>query len=201
MDGQLPEPDAEPGRQTPEVLRTLEEFVNSTDIEEGTDAVGTPAAMAAWLVDHGLIDGATEVGPPELERLLRLREALRAVLLAHAGEADDDEANALLDAEGASAPLRVRLDAGGVTLGPACRGVDGAVATLLASIVRAAGDGNWTRLKACRKHSCRWAYYDFSRNGSRNWCTMRTCGNRTKARRYRERQRIAGEGKAVIAER
>lgn len=177
---------------TPEALRLLEAFVNTADLEEDTDELGTPEALAAWLVERRLLDGSDEIGEAGLTRMLSLREALRAVLLSHAGEPEDGGALGVLDAEAARAPLRMRLDGAGlVTLGPACGGVDGAVATLLAAIVHATGDGTWARLKACRKHSCRWAYYDHSRNGSRSWCTMSTCGNRTKARRYRERQRVS----------
>ena len=40
--------------------------------------------------------------------------------------------------------------------------------------------GAWRRMKACRKESCGWLFYDRSRNRSVNWCSMTICGNRTK---------------------
>ncbi|MGZ6979737.1 MAG: CGNR zinc finger domain-containing protein, partial [Acidimicrobiia bacterium] len=43
--------------------------------------------------------------------------------------------------------------------------------------------------KACRHDECQWAFYDRSRNRSGQWCVMAVCGNRNKARSYRERQR------------
>jgi predicted RNA-binding Zn ribbon-like protein len=46
-------------------------------------------------------------------------------------------------------------------------------------------DGTWTRLKACRE--CSWAFYDHSRNGAGNWCSMKVCGGRVKQRAYYER--------------
>jgi predicted RNA-binding Zn ribbon-like protein len=49
-------------------------------------------------------------------------------------------------------------------------------------------DGSWSRLKACRNHGCRWAFYDYSRNRSASWCSMQLCGNRTKTRTYRRRR-------------
>jgi predicted RNA-binding Zn ribbon-like protein len=52
----------------------------------------------------------------------------------------------------------------------------------------AMADGSWYRLKSCRKDSCRWAFYDRSRNRSRSWCSMSVCGNRMKATRFRERR-------------
>ncbi|MGH3715275.1 MAG: CGNR zinc finger domain-containing protein, partial [Micromonosporaceae bacterium] len=65
--------------------------------------------------------------------------------------------------------------------------VDGVLAMLLGAVAEAVAAGTWARLKACRNPHCRWAYYDQSRNRSRSWCSMETCGNRAKARAFRER--------------
>jgi predicted RNA-binding Zn ribbon-like protein len=48
-------------------------------------------------------------------------------------------------------------------------------------------DGTFARLKSCRNHDCRWAFYDYSKNRSASWCSMQLCGNRTKTRAYRRR--------------
>ncbi|HKC76276.1 MAG TPA: CGNR zinc finger domain-containing protein [Chloroflexota bacterium] len=45
------------------------------------------------------------------------------------------------------------------------------------------------RLKICRNETCRWAFYDYSKNRSGAWCTMAVCGSRSKARTYRQRRR------------
>jgi predicted RNA-binding Zn ribbon-like protein len=70
-------------------------------------------------------------------------------------------------------------------------GVDGALGRLLVIVYRAMETGTWSRLKACRNDTCRWAFYDHSKNRSGHWCTMSVCGNRTKARQYRQRHRVA----------
>ncbi len=45
------------------------------------------------------------------------------------------------------------------------------------------------RLKACPPpEGCGWLFLDRSRNGSRTWCNMKTCGNLAKQRRHRARQ-------------
>lgn len=45
------------------------------------------------------------------------------------------------------------------------------------------------RLKACPPpEGCGWLFLDRSRNGSRNWCNMKTCGNLAKQHRHRARQ-------------
>jgi predicted RNA-binding Zn ribbon-like protein len=83
---------------------------------------------------------------------------------------------------GAPAPLPTRDDK---RLGPA------AAARIAGSIARSAADlltsGELERIKVCDAHDCGWFFVDVSRNRSRRWCDMAGCGNRVKARRYRER--------------
>ena len=45
------------------------------------------------------------------------------------------------------------------------------------------------RLKICPNHGCRWVFYDETRGNTRRWCDDRSCGNRDKVRRLRERRR------------
>jgi predicted RNA-binding Zn ribbon-like protein len=45
------------------------------------------------------------------------------------------------------------------------------------------------RLKQCPGEDCGWLFLDTSRNGSRQWCDMRDCGNLAKVRRFRQRLR------------
>ncbi|HEX9615110.1 MAG TPA: CGNR zinc finger domain-containing protein [Bacteroidota bacterium] len=49
--------------------------------------------------------------------------------------------------------------------------------------------GDFSRIHQCPGPDCGWLFYDGSRNGSRQWCDMRTCGNLDKVRRYRARHR------------
>lgn len=44
------------------------------------------------------------------------------------------------------------------------------------------------RVRECANHECGWLFLDLSRNRSRKWCDMTTCGNRAKVRRFRERE-------------
>jgi predicted RNA-binding Zn ribbon-like protein len=43
-------------------------------------------------------------------------------------------------------------------------------------------------IRECADPSCRWLFLDHSKNHSRRWCDMRTCGNRSKVQRFRARQ-------------
>jgi predicted RNA-binding Zn ribbon-like protein len=126
----------------------------------------------------------------DLRRATVLREALRAVLLAHTDRAVVPAgASAALDDAACRARLQLRFDERGeAALEPEAGGVDGALGRLLAIVQDSIAHGTWTRLKACRDHSCAWAFYDHTKNRSGTWCTMDVCGNRAKARAYRGRR-------------
>jgi predicted RNA-binding Zn ribbon-like protein len=44
--------------------------------------------------------------------------------------------------------------------------------------------GRLDRIRSCDSDTCEWLFLDESRNRSRRWCDMSTCGNRAKARRH-----------------
>jgi predicted RNA-binding Zn ribbon-like protein len=44
------------------------------------------------------------------------------------------------------------------------------------------------RIRQCGDFECGWLFLDTSRNRSRRWCTMKSCGNRNKARSFYRRQ-------------
>jgi predicted RNA-binding Zn ribbon-like protein len=46
-------------------------------------------------------------------------------------------------------------------------------------------------VRECGSETCRWLFLDRSRNHSRRWCDMKTCGNRRKASRFHARQHRA----------
>jgi predicted RNA-binding Zn ribbon-like protein len=48
------------------------------------------------------------------------------------------------------------------------------------------------RIRQCEGQTCAWLFLDVSKNGSRRWCDMAVCGNRSKVRRFREAQRADG---------
>jgi predicted RNA-binding Zn ribbon-like protein len=48
-------------------------------------------------------------------------------------------------------------------------------------------------IKDCGDPTCRWLFLDVSKNHTRRWCDMKTCGNRMKARRHHERAKEDGD--------
>jgi predicted RNA-binding Zn ribbon-like protein len=145
--------------------------------------------MADWFAAEGLAPDGLRATRADLSRAIELREALREVLAAHnVGETAPADASRILDATARRARLRLHFeDGGGASLVPDAAGVDGAFGRLLAIVHDAIAQGTWSRLKACRDHTCAWAFYDHTKNHSGAWCSMERCGNRAKARTHRER--------------
>jgi predicted RNA-binding Zn ribbon-like protein len=177
-------------KPAPGDLRLVQGFVNTIDFEDGTDLIGRPESLEGWLRELGLMEGDTPASAADVERAHELREAVRALL--HANHGDELAADAVetLNAAARRGPVQVRFDdAGGSGLETAAAGVDGALGRLLGIIHTAVADGTWERLKACGQDTCQWAFYDRSKNRSGSWCSMDSCGNRAKARAYRQRRR------------
>jgi predicted RNA-binding Zn ribbon-like protein len=175
-------------QEAPGRLELVREFVNTADLEGGDEELASPAGLARWLQAHDLLEPDAEVGEKDLERAIAAREALRAQLKAHNGSDRDPEAVATLHEAANRAGIGLSFDeAGASRLEPRTPGADGAIGRLLTIVHEAEHDGTWARLKACPWHTCQWAFYDNTKNASGVWCTMEVCGNRAKAKAYRER--------------
>lgn len=48
--------------------------------------------------------------------------------------------------------------------------------------------GELSRLKECPGDDCGWLFLDTSKNRSRQWCSMKTCGNTAKVKRFRNKK-------------
>ncbi|RPI32638.1 MAG: zf-CGNR multi-domain protein [Actinomycetota bacterium] len=184
-----------PPNAAPGDLELVRAFVNTIDLESGVDAVARPDTLAAWLRERDLLDPGASLEAADVARAAEFREALRELLLATNERAPAPlGALAIVNTAGRRGRLAVNLQPDGSSrLDPHGRGVDAALARLLALVHRAHVDGTWLRLKACRNDTCRWAFYDHSKNRSGAWCSMGVCGSRVKARRYRQRRRDAAE--------
>ena len=53
------------------------------------------------------------------------------------------------------------------------------------------------QVRECGGSACTWLFLDRSRNRSRRWCSMESCGNRAKAQRHYHRRRDAAAPAAV----
>lgn len=175
------EPDA------PGALDDVECLVNTLRIDTGRDELGDADDLARWLGAHG----RRPPGHPDADDValvVELRRVLRDLLAATTDGTDAASSLAELDRLAAATGLRVRFDAEGPQHRADAEGVAGVVGDLIGAVATAMEDGSWTRLKLCWADTCRWAFYDHSRNRSGRWCSMDECGNRAKARSYRRRR-------------
>jgi predicted RNA-binding Zn ribbon-like protein len=149
--------------------------------------------IGAWL--HAESDREPLAAQRVLRRATQLRAAIYAVFSALAANAAPSAADlGLLNAELASslAHARVVADGTGFAWGWSGQGLDAplwpvtrSAADLLTS------DVDRPRVRECGGIDCRWLFLDTSKNRSRQWCSMASCGNRAKARRHYERRRTA----------
>jgi predicted RNA-binding Zn ribbon-like protein len=174
----------------PHGLGLVVDFVNTRQLEQETDDLATPEALAQWLAQRGLLDGGVSLSAAEVEQASELREAIRRILLEHNGGRTGGAGAGLLDRVAERGRLSVRFgDDGAVHLDSRATGFPAALARLVVPIADAARDGAWERVKACADDDCQWAFFDRSRNRSGRWCDMAVCGNRTKVRAYRTKNR------------
>jgi len=170
------------------VVGLVQAFVNTVDMQDGPEELSDPNTLGAWLVAHELMESGQTVTEADLKHAIAVREAIRGVIGANSGGRVYPLDIATLDEAAAASRLRARFGAGGkARLEPEAGGVAGAMGRMVAALFAAMANEDWSRLKLCGSESCRWAFYDRSRNHSSRWCTMASCGNRQKARRFRQR--------------
>lgn len=174
----------------PDELAKVQRFVNTLDIESGNEQLHQPDDLLAFLKDEGFVTAEARVSADEHQRALSVREALRALMHTNHGEPADQAAVALLNEAAERGRLVVCFDADGkAALSPCRDGVDAAIGAMLAIVMRSMESGTWDDLKTCQRESCRWAFYDRSKNHSSKWCSMEVCGSREKAKSYRARNK------------
>lgn len=160
---------------------------------DGPDELADPAALAAWWAEiHGPVVDPSSSGAGS-DALRGLRRSVQEAALRHnggaaaPGDADPDDAWTSV----AGLALRPQLSDGRVSLVPQRAGdlASDVAAVALVALLRATARPTWSRVKACRGTDCGWVFLDTSRNGSRRWCDMATCGNRAKTTAFRARHR------------
>jgi predicted RNA-binding Zn ribbon-like protein len=179
----------DPGGRAPAPgpLRLVQRFVNTVDFENGIEELTDPAALEQALDEIGVPAGVG-LGSADLERALRVREALRALLLGNNGIEIERSTLGALEETARRGRLTVEFDEDGrAELVSRAPGLDGSLGRIVGVVHTAMADGSWPRLKACPRHICRWVFYDRSKNRNSRWCAMSVCGNRIKTAKYRRR--------------
>src|SRR6478609_8900821 len=105
--------------QVMDALELIRDFVNTADLEEGTDKLVDARGLQYWLVFHGLAELRHRATDEEAAEARAVREALRDLLSAHTGvEVDRDVASRTLDIAARNAGLAVRFVDGTIAFVP-----------------------------------------------------------------------------------
>ncbi|POM25509.1 CGNR zinc finger [Actinomadura rubteroloni] len=145
----------------------------------------SPADLARWTVEAGLLDTAPPATPADLTTAVALREAIYALATqARTNTPLDRETLQILNTAAEAPPPTVRLTPPGLAQ-------SGSITNALSAVARATitllGGPDTTRLRECEAETCTRLFIDASRHKARRWCDMRRCGNRAKAATYRTR--------------
>ncbi|MEU3604164.1 CGNR zinc finger domain-containing protein [Streptomyces sp. NPDC035033] len=157
------------------------DLLNTRWMDEGEprDLLADTAGLAVWLAANGL-DGRFAADEATLRRTRAGREALKGLV----DRPGDPDAIARADAVLEHGRIRAVLTAEGPgeraefadpAWGPAWTAVRGHL-----DLLRTAPD----RIRVCAHEACVLHFFDTSRNGTRRWHSMATCGNRAKASRH-----------------
>jgi len=179
----------------PGELELLQRFTNLHVHDEEGRHLDPPLELIEWfLSDRGLLPRGERLAEADLETYMKLRDAIRALILAGEGETISTSDAEAIDRIGLAAGLHPHFHRAHVpTLEPKGAGVPAAFGKIVAIAFVSAFDGTFEHLKLCADETCRSVFYDRSKNHSGRWCSMATCGNRAKVRAWRDRQRV-GEG-------
>ena len=174
----------------------------------GTESIAGFSDLIDWLEAAGAITGgqagglrrAAAASPRAAAqvwgRAIKFRETLFRVLNAKAeGGAGAREDLSDIEAEHARAAPFARLSRTGEgyrwSLDPSAAALDAAMQPLVESAVSLLTSAKLERLRRCGNSTCYWLFIDETKNHSRRWCEMASCGNVLKVRRHREKARSA----------
>lgn len=185
------------------------DFVNTVSWRgksDPTENLPEPASWLKWIGENRLVSESAmaelkrraDLWPAELagahRRAVEFRESLYNLLAAFSQNTQPigideaavqevlDDALEGLKLDMKSHPWKWRLETTGVSWDAALHPIALSAAQLLTS--------GWAdRLHVCERDECQWLFLDLTKNHSRKWCSMETCGNVIKARRHYARKR------------
>ena len=185
------------------------DFLNTCPVQNGeaTELLSDFGAVLRWFVSAGQISlaqsaalerkwGKTRQAQSFVGEVQAIRERLRTALrewidTGSVPRARIAELNRLL----AEHPMRLRLQEAGAAISTdlylqASR-PDDLLAAVADSAAKLFAGADRSRVRQCG--NCVLVFLDTSKKGTRHWCSMQLCGNRSKVAAYAERQRERAE--------
>ncbi len=158
-----------------------------SDVEGLQGWIGQAAGQAEWF---GLDAPAAVPTHAEWSDAVELREAVHELALGRHSQQDIDTLNRLAVYQPTPAlawngtEFSVTGDKGAPT-------VSEVLGLLAADAVNLFASTSPERIKECAQPRCGMVFLDTSRGNRRRWCSMATCGNRAKVKRFDDRAREA----------
>jgi predicted RNA-binding Zn ribbon-like protein len=155
---------------------------------ETVERIPVPTRLTEWLAVNGLaVDSCTQT---QLDRARELRESIHAAATAVANQnplpssavqvindcSTEGLASAILTSEG---DRKWRLGSSSV---------EDALSVIAVDAISLLTGEREAKISLCASPTCRAAFLDTSRGGTRKWCDMNTCGNREKKARFLAKQ-------------
>ena len=173
-----------------------------------TDEIGSYQELVTWAERAGVVGAADarslleQAGrhPRKAAAVLEEARSIRALIykvfasVAEGGSPRPTDV-AALSRTWAEASLNCHLEPEGKGFRWRWRGAGKSLQHVLWPVIRSATElltsPNLNRVRMCGSRDCTWLFLDRSKNRSRRWCEMESCGNREKSRRHYERTRVS----------
>lgn len=149
------------------------------------DHLATIDDLRRWAAAAGLVDDGWSLPPKEARSFLATVHRLRiAVDAAGASIAHDAEpsADALATIRDMAAESLARATLAGAPAHLTFTGTDRIIGPIAWAAMDLLRGPELDRLKQCPPNDCHWLFVDRTKNGSRRWCEMATCGDKAKRR-------------------
>nr|WP_222856746.1 ABATE domain-containing protein [Agrobacterium pusense] len=147
--------------------------------------------VVAWSKQVGLVGGDFVLSPQEqeilLQQVLALRKAIGAAGSAIANDLDPSRLDLDVIRDIAALSLR-QASLSGTPCTWHFEGIYRVTGTIAWSALDLLRGDELSRLKQCPPDDCQWLFIDRTKNASRRWCDMSTCGNRAKKMAHRARR-------------
>jgi predicted RNA-binding Zn ribbon-like protein len=185
--------------------------VHSYDIERPSDELQTYADLVLWSRRIGTIDeddaerllAEATAHPRRANSVLNQARSLRRLVFDVFSSVSDGKDPTRDHLKRLSETWAQAMRHGRITTTPegykwGWGGSPSAMDRMLWPIVRSAVElltsKKLRKVRKCVSNDCTWLFIDKSKNLSRRWCEMDSCGNRAKSRRHYRRTRIGGGG-------
>lgn len=142
--------------------------------------------LGRWLAEAGLRPVAP-AEPRDLAGARELRGGLELVSIAYVQRRGlPRQAVAVVNSYAAVPDPAPRLVGGTLRVSPQSAAV--ALSAVARDAISLFGSPLAGRVRECAAPQCALVYVDLSRTSNRRWCSMKTCGNRSKVARHRQRR-------------